>query len=587
MLRTHTCGELRKSHSNQTVTLCGWVDTRRDHGGLLFIDLRDRFGKTQLVFNPAEKAVHELAQKLRSEFVILARGVVKARPAGTENPKLPSGEIGVHVSELQILNEAETPAFEISDALNVSEEIRLKYRFLDIRRRPMIDRLRMRHEISNAVRNYLNQNGFLEVETPYLTKSTPEGARDYLVPARLAPGAFYALPQSPQLFKQMLMMSGVDRYFQLARCFRDEDLRADRQPEHTQIDLEMSFVTEEDIFRLIEGMFQAIFQNVLNQPIQTPFSRLSFKDAMNRFGSDKPDPRYTMELVELTPVFSTTQFKIFGQSLKAGGVVKGIKVEGKSFPRKDFDDLTEFVKGFGAKGLVWIRVTKAAQREIDSPIAKFLSPLEIEELIRQFSAKDGDTLFLVTDEWERACIILGELRKHLAEKINLPKKSGFHFLWVVDFPLLEWNEDEKRWQARHHPFTSPREADLAILEKEPGKVKARAYDLVLNGTEVGGGSIRIHSEKVQERMFHVLGITKKDQDLRFGFFLKALRYGTPPHGGIAVGLDRLAAMLLGLDSIRDVIAFPKTQKGTCLVSDAPSPVSEKQLKELHIKISAA
>ncbi len=584
MLRTHNCGELKKAHANQTVTLCGWVDTRRDHGGLLFVDLRDRFGKTQLVFHPEQKAVHDMAQKLRVEYVVLVRGEVKLRPHGTENSKLPTGEIEIDVQELHILSESETPPFEILNDLEVSEEIRLKYRFLDLRRKPVIERLKTRYQISLAARHYLDQHQFIEVETPYLTKSTPEGARDYLVPARLAPGSFYALPQSPQLFKQILMVSGVDRYFQLARCFRDEDLRADRQPEHTQIDLEMSFITEEDIFQLIEGMFSEIFQKVLRHSIQIPFMRLSFDEAMNRYGSDKPDIRFDMELQELSAIFSATQFKIFQDNLKSGGVIKGIKTSGKSFSRKDFDDLTEFAKGFGAKGLVWMKVGPAGQNPIESPVAKFLSPDETRKLIETFHAKDGDTLFLVSDPWEKACTILGELRKHLAAKIGIEKKSGFYFLWVVDFPLLEWNDEEKRWQARHHPFTSPKEEELKLLDSDPGKVKARAYDLVLNGTEVGGGSIRIHSDKTQQKMFEALGISKVEQELRFGFFLRALRFGAPPHGGIAIGLDRLSALLLGLDSIRDVIAFPKTQKGTCLLSDAPSPVSEKQLRELHLNV---
>lgn len=583
MLRTHHNGELRKNHSGQSVTLCGWVDTRRDHGGLLFVDLRDRWGKTQLVFNPSAKNVHEVAQKLRSEFVIQVTGTVVPRPAGTENPKLATGEIEIHVSELKVLSESETPPFEISDNLDVSEDIRLKYRFLDIRRKSMIERLATRYRIAMTVRNYLDRKGFIEFETPYLTKSTPEGARDYLVPVRLSPGTFYALPQSPQLFKQMLMVAGTERYFQLARCFRDEDLRADRQPEHTQIDLEMSFISEEDIYELIEGMFADVFKEVVHQDLKTPFLRMSFEEVMNRYGSDKPDLRFDMQLADLTSVFAKTGFKVFQESLARKAVIKGLKVSGKTFSRKELDDLTDFAKSFGAKGLVWGKVKEGGDL-FESPVAKFLSAEEIRSMTQVFQAKEGDTLFLVTDDWERACTILGELRKKLAVSAGGAKKEGFHFLWVTDFPLLEWNDEEKRWQARHHPFTSPKESELELLNSDPGKVRARAYDLVLNGTEVGGGSIRIHREKVQEAMFKVLGMSKEEAESRFGFFLRALKFGAPPHGGIAIGLDRLSAMLLGLDSIRDVIAFPKTQKGACLVSEAPSPVSEKQLRELHIRL---
>ena len=587
MLRTHTCGELRKNLCGQSVTLCGWVDTRRDHGGLIFIDLRDRWGKTQLVFNPKTHAeTHRAAEKLRSEYVIQTRGKISPRPAGTVNPKLATGEIEVLVEELAIFNESQTPPFEITEHVDISEDIRLKYRYLDIRRRPMLDRLLTRYHISRVVRDYLGQQGFAEIETPNLTKSTPEGSRDYLVPARLAPGSFYALPQSPQLFKQILMISGIDRYFQLARCFRDEDLRADRQPEHTQIDIEMSFISEEDIVQLIEGMLKRIFEEVLQQSLQIPFLRMSFEDAMNRYGTDKPDLRYQMLIRDASAIFQTTQFKVIGDGLKQGHVVKGIGVAGKSFSRSEFDELTEFAKSFGAKGLIWIKIKNANGREVESPIAKFLSPDEISGLIKTFELKDGDTLFLVSGAWEPACIILGELRKHLAARLQLIPKNEFRFLWVTNFPLLEWSEDEKRWQARHHPFTSPKEADLELLERDPGHVQSRAYDVVLNGTEIGGGSIRIHSEKVQQKMFQILGIAREDAEIKFGFLLKALKFGAPPHGGIAVGLDRLTTMLLGLDSIRDVIAFPKTQKGTCPMTEAPSPVTEKQLKELNLKVLA-
>lgn len=585
MLRTHRAGEIRKSHVSQSVTLCGWVDTRRDHGGLLFIDLRDRWGKAQVVFNPKTHAkVAELAQKLRTEFVISVTGKVSPRPPGTENPKLPTGEVEVVAEELVILNESLTPPFEILEQTDVSEDIRLKYRYLDIRRKPMLEQLTVRHKISNTARAYLNQNEFLEVETPYLTKSTPEGARDFLVPARLMPGTFYALPQSPQLFKQILMVGGVDRYYQLARCFRDEDLRADRQPEHTQIDIEMSFISEEDIYDLIEGMFEKVFQDILNIKVKRPFLKLSFDDALNKYGSDKPDLRYELFINDASKVFEKTGFNVFKKGLEQGAVIKGVKVSDKNFSRKELDDLTEFAKSAGAKGLAWLKVKNAGSGELESPIAKFLTPDEAKSLVQTFQLKDGDTLFLMCEPWELCCNILGELRKKLANLLNLIPKGEFKLLWVTDFPLLEWNDEEKRWQARHHPFTSPKAADLKLLDSEPGKAKARAYDLVLNGTEVGGGSIRIHSEAAQEKMFSILGIKKEDAEVKFGFLLKALKFGAPPHGGIAIGLDRLTALLLGLDSIRETIAFPKTQKGTCPMTDAPSQVTDKQLKEVRIKV---
>lgn len=583
MLRTLRAGEIRKSHVGQSVTLCGWVDTRRDHGGLLFIDLRDRWGRSQVVFNPKTHAkTAELAQKLRAEFVISVTGKVSPRPHGTENPKLPTGEVEVIAEELVILNESMTPPFEILDQTEVSEDIRLKYRYLDIRRKPMLHQLTTRHKISNTARAYLNEKEFMEVETPYLTKSTPEGARDFLVPARLMPGTFYALPQSPQLFKQILMVAGIDRYYQLARCFRDEDLRADRQPEHTQIDIEMSFITEDDIYDLIEGMFVKIFQEILNIKVSRPFMKLSFDDAMNKYGSDKPDLRYDLFIEDASKVFANTGFNVFKKGLEQGSVIKGIKVSNKNFTRKELDDLTEYAKSAGAKGLAWLKVKGAA--ELESPIAKFLTPDEIKALVQTFQLKDGDTLFLMCEPWEACCNILGELRKKLAGLLNLIQKGEFKLLWVTDFPLLEWNEEEKRWQAKHHPFTSPKITDLKMLDSDPGKVKARAYDLVLNGTEVGGGSIRIHSEEVQEKMFSILGIKKADAEVKFGFLLKALKFGAPPHGGIAIGLDRLTALLLGLDSIRETIAFPKTQKGTCPMTDAPSAVTDKQLKEVRIKV---
>jgi aspartyl-tRNA synthetase len=584
MLRTHTCNELTEKNFGETVTLCGWVDTRRDHGNLIFVDLRDRWGRTQLVFDSEKNnSVHAEAEKLRSEFVLKVRGTVEKRPQGTVNPKLPTGAIEVKVLELEILNSSETPAFEISDTVDVAEDIRLKYRYLDLRRPSMLNRLIDRNRIVKIARDFLDECKFVEVETPMLTRSTPEGARDFLVPARLMPGHFYALPQSPQLFKQILMVSGLDRYYQLARCLRDEDLRADRQPEHTQIDMEMSFITEEDIFSVIEGLMGRIVKAISGVEIKTPFLRMSYDEAMNRFGSDKPDLRFELELVDVTAFAQTSGIRIFQDAIQKGGVVKGLKAFGKDFSRSELDELTVFAQQLGAKGLASLKV--AEENKLEGPIAKFFTPEQQKELIEKFTAKKGDTIFLIADEWVKTCTILGALRLTLAKQLNLVQKSAEpKLLWVVDFPLFAWNEEEKRLDAMHHPFTSPREADLPLLETEPLKAKARAYDLVMNGTEVGGGSIRIHREDVQKKIFQALGITKDEAEEKFGFLLRAFRFGAPPHGGIAIGLDRLCAMLLGVDSIRDVIAFPKTQKGTCLLTDAPGKVYPKQLKELNIQL---
>ncbi len=583
MLRTHTCGELNQKNLDQKITLCGWVDTRRDHGNLIFIDLRDRWGKTQLVFNPdTDKNIHASAEKLRSEFVVQVKGSVQKRPKGTENTKIATGQIEIKVDELQILNPSDTPPFEILDDLQVSEEHRLKYRYLDLRRPSMFNRMKDRHRVTKVARDYFDEKGFIEVETPMLTRSTPEGARDFLVPSRLEPGSFYALPQSPQLFKQILMVSGFDRYVQFARCLRDEDLRADRQPEHTQIDVEMSFVTEEDIMATIEGLLSRIIKAIRNVDVKTPFPRMTYQDAMNRFGSDKPDLRYRLEFMDVTKLLDGSQFKIFQEVIKQNGVIKGIKVSEKNFSRGDFDELTSYVQGFGAKGLVWFKVLDSS---LESPVAKFLNEDQQKKLRDQFQAKTGDTLFLIADQWAAACTALGALRTKLASTLGLTAKSQeFNLSWVIDFPLFTWNEEEKHVDAVHHPFTAPQDADLAYLEKEPLKVKARAYDIILNGTEVGGGSIRIHQETVQKKVFSILGITDSEAQEKFGFLLKALRFGAPPHGGIAIGLDRLCALLAGQDSIREVIAFPKTQRGTCPLTDAPSKVYPKQLKELYLNI---
>ena len=583
MLRTHTCGELTDKNINQNVILCGWVDTRRDHGNLIFIDLRDRWGKTQLVFNPeSARDVHSSAEKLRAEFVVQVKGTVQRRPQGTENTKIATGQIEIKVEGLQILNLSDTPPFEILDDLEVSEELRLKYRYLDLRRPSMFAHLIDRHRITKVARDYFDENRFIEVETPMLTRSTPEGARDFLVPSRLDPGSFYALPQSPQLFKQILMVSGFDRYVQFARCLRDEDLRADRQPEHTQIDVEMSFVTEEDIMSTIEGLLSRIIKAIRKVEVKTPFPRITYQDAMNRFGSDKPDLRYGLEFLDLTKLLEGSQFKIFQEVIKNNGVIKGLKVTDHNFSRGDFDELTTYVQGFGAKGLVWFKVTASS---LESPVAKFLSANQQKKLTDQFQAKAGDTLFLIADQWLAACTALGALRTKLSSVLKLTDGSKeLNLSWVIDFPLFSWNEEEKCVDAVHHPFTSPQEADLVHLEKEPLKVRARAYDIILNGTEVGGGSIRIHQETVQKKVFQILGITDVEAEEKFGFLLKALRFGAPPHGGIAIGLDRLCALLAGKDSIREVIAFPKTQRGTCPLTDAPSKVYPKQLKELHLSV---
>ena len=584
MLRTHTCGELTEKNINQNATLCGWVDTRRDHGNLIFIDLRDRWGKTQLVFNSEiARNIHSGAEKLRSEFVVQIKGIVQKRPKGTENPKISTGQIEIKVEDLQILNPSDPPPFEILDDLQVSEELRLKYRYLDLRRPSMFSQMKDRHRVTKVARDYFDENHFVEVETPMLTRSTPEGARDFLVPSRLDPGSFYALPQSPQLFKQILMISGFDRYVQFARCLRDEDLRADRQPEHTQIDVEMSFVSEEDIMSIIEGLISRIIKAIRNVDVKTPFPRIPYHDAMNRYGSDKPDLRYGLEFLDITSLMDGSGFKIFQEVIKQKGVIRGIKVSDHHFSRSDFDELTAYVHGFGAEGLVWFKVSESS---MESPVAKFLNEDQQKRMKDQFQAKAGDTLFLIADQWLSACAALGALRTKLAGTLKLTEHSEeFNLSWVVDFPLFQWNEEEKTIDAVHHPFTAPQEADMVHLEKEPLKVKARAYDLVLNGTEVGGGSIRIHQETVQKKVFQILGITNAEAEEKFGFLLKALRFGAPPHGGIAIGLDRLCAILAGKDSIREVIAFPKTQRGTCPLTDAPSKVYPKQLKELHLNLN--
>lgn len=581
--RTNTLGELNKSNIGGEVTVSGWVSKRRDHGGLIFVDLRDRFGMTQIVFNPEKgKELHKEAEKIRLEYVLQVKGKVIPRPAGTENTKIPTGEIEVEALELKILNASEQSPFEISEDSFVSDDVRLKYRFLDLRRKVMQRNLKFRYDVSRLARTYFDDQGFMEVETPVLTKSTPEGARDYLVPARLSPGDFYALPQSPQLFKQLLMVSGIDRYYQLARCFRDEDLRADRQPEHTQIDVEMSFVSEENIITLIEGLLTLVFKNLLNVDLKKPFRRISYNDAMNRYGSDKPDLRYSLEMTDVTELFKDTGFKVFQDVIQAKGAIKALAVSGGAqFSRKDMDDMTEHVKGFGAKGLVWMK--RSASGEWESPVAKFFTPDTLEKITQTLNVKNGDAVFMVASDWRTTCFSLGALRSYLANKLKLIPEGKFELCWVVDFPMFEYSDEEKRLMALHHPFTAPKDEDIPKLKTDPASVCAKAYDIVLNGTEIGGGSIRIHDRGVQSQVFECLGIGEAEAQEKFGFLLKALSFGAPPHGGIAIGLDRLCAVLLGLESIRDVIAFPKTQKGTCLMTEAPGKVSPKQLKELHLK----
>lgn len=585
MLRTHTCCELKENDIGKTVKLCGWVGSRRDHGNLIFIDLRDGYGITQIVFDSkTHPAVHKEAEGLRGEFVVRVEGTVESRPEGTNNDKIPTGRIEVRVQVLEILNRSLTPPFEITDNITVSEETRLKYRYLDIRRPSMQKNLRLRHKICKLARDYFDDRNFVEIETPILTKSTPEGARDYLVPSRLNPGMFYALPQSPQLFKQLLMVSSLDRYFQIAKCFRDEDLRADRQPEFTQFDIEMSFPTEEDIFELSEGLMKKVFKGAIGFDLKTPFPRLKYSEAMARFGTDKPDTRFALELVEITNLVRVSQFKIFNDVIKKGGKIIGINAKGcGSYSRGQVDELIEFVKTYGAKGLANFRVENGA---LVSQIDKFFGKDELTAVKNVLQGQDGDMIFIVADNEKIAYDSMAALRKLLGQKLKLIDESKFSFLWVVDFPLFKYNDEEKRWESEHHPFTSCHTDDLALLEKgkDLHSIRSRSYDLVINGTEIGSGSIRIHDRKMQELIFKTIGISDEEAKLRFGFLLDAFKYGAPPHGGVAFGLDRLMTFFTGSESIRDVIAFPKTQKAFCPMTNAPSPVDERQLNELNIKI---
>lgn len=587
MLRTHTCGELNEKNVGQEVTLAGWVDTTRDHGGLAFIDLRDRYGKTQLVLATNAK----WSVSLHSEDCIRVTGKVQARPKGTENPKLTTGLVEVSIENMEILNTCEPLPFEVTKSQETNEELRMQYRYLDLRNPAVQKNLFMRHRIYQIIRNALDKKNFIEVETPILTKSTPEGARDYLVPSRVNPGEFFALPQSPQLFKQILMVSGFDRYFQIAKCFRDEDLRADRQPEFTQLDIEMSFLAENDLFTIVEDVLKDILKGVKGIDLKTPFPRLTYQEAMEKYGSDKPDLRFGLEIEDVTEVVKNSEFKIFKETAaKSGNAVLGICLPKVKASRNDIDMLTDFAKSEGALGLAYFKVERSG---LESPIAKFFKREVLEELKKRFNAEPDSLIMFVADERRKAQKVLGAIRLHVKKADRYFKDSPtsvadeFHFSWVLDFPLFKYNEEEKRWESEHHPFTSPNIEDWEKYKKktlEPEKVRSRAYDLVLNGNEIASGSIRIYNEGLQKEIFEAIGINEKEAQLRFGFLLRAFKFSAPPHGGIALGIDRVLTILLGLDSIREVIAFPKNQKAVCPMTDAPSPVNEKQLKELNIKI---
>jgi aspartyl-tRNA synthetase len=595
MKRTHHCNELRPDHIGQTVTLAGWVHSRRDLGGLIFIDIRDREGRTQSVFDPSDlpKELFDRAAALRSECVIQITGVVRARPQGTSNSKIVTGEIEIGVKSLEVLNIAEVLPFPVDDpevSSKVNEELRLQYRYLDLRRPEMARNLKLRSKVAIATRSFMDEQGFLEVETPTLFKSTPEGAREFLVPNRRDPGTFYALPQSPQQFKQILMVAGVEKYFQLARCYRDEDLRADRQPEFTQVDIEMSFIDREDIYALIEGLLKRVWKTALNMEIPTPFKRISFEEALNRYGIDKPDTRFGMELADFTEEFKASTFKVFSGAIANGGVVKALNARGLADATQgQIETMTEYAKSFGAKGLAFIKVEKG---EWKSPIVKFFNDAEKAALTKKLDIQEGDLILFAADQWLTACEILGKIRLYCADvlktsgRLSIPADK-FNFLWVVDFPLLSFDKEQNRWYSSHHPFTSPVAEDVPLLKTEPKKVRGQHYDIVVNGVELGGGSIRIHQPEVQKTIFEdVLQIPPDMVKARFGYMLEAFKYGAPPHGGIALGFDRMIAILCGTPSIRDVIAFPKTAKGVDLMTDSPAPVEPKQLRDLHLELKA-
>ena len=585
-MRTHYCGLVDETLTDQEVTLCGWVNRRRDHGGVIFVDLRDREGLVQVVFDPDRAEVFSTAERIRNEYVLRVRGRVRTRPEGTVNTDLKSGQIEVLGLELEVLNAAETPPFQLDDD-DVNEESRLKYRYVDLRRPAMQQRMQMRARVSRTLRRFLEENGFLDIETPMLTKATPEGARDYLVPSRTHPGEFFALPQSPQIFKQLLMMGGMDRYYQIVRCFRDEDLRADRQPEFTQLDIETTFMDEEGIMGLMEEMVRELFAQVLEVPLPTTFPRMTYAEAMQRYGSDKPDLRIPLELTELTDIMKAVDFKVFsGPANDPQGRIAALHVpRGGELSRKEIDDYTGFVGRYGAKGLAWIKVNdKAAGREgLQSPIVKFFPDEVIDEILRRTGAEDGDIIFFGADRARVVNEALGALRVRVGHDLGLVE-HGWRPLWVIDFPMFEYDEKDGRWVALHHPFTAPSVDDPAALHDNPGQVLSRAYDMVLNGTEVGGGSVRIHRPEMQREVFKLLGISDEDAELKFGFLINALKFGCPPHGGIAFGLDRLVMLMTGSSSIRDVMAFPKTQTAACPLTDAPAGVSEQQLRELNLRI---
>jgi aspartyl-tRNA synthetase len=584
-----TCNELRLSDVGSTATIKGWVNRRRDHGGLIFLDLRDRYGLTQVVASPQESPdAHKVAEGVRSEFVLSVTGLVQKRPAGTANPSLDTGEIELQATSIEILNPSKTPPFYINDEAPVDESLRLEYRYLDLRRPRMQRNLELRHKVIKFIRDYLDARDFVEIETPALVKSTPEGARDYVVPSRLYPGEFYALPQSPQQLKQLLMVAGMDRYYQIVRCFRDEDLRADRQPEFTQLDLEMSFVDQSDVLRLMEGLYTGLFESLSSKRIQQkPFPRLTYADSMLRYGNDKPDLRFGMEIRDVTDIVAASEFGVFAKAAESGGVVRGIVAPGQAdMTRSQIDQLTEFCRTFGAKGLVWIGLQAGDEQGISlrSPIAKFLNPVEIERLVERFEASPGDLLLLIADQESIAANVLGRLRGHLGRELGLIDESVWAFCWIVEFPMYEWDDDNDRWEAMHHPFTSPMDEDVALLATNPGAVRAKSYEVVVDGLELGSGSIRIHQREVQNKIFEIMGYDAQEIDHRFGHMLRAFEYGAPPHGGMAPGIDRTVMILADEDTIREVIAFPKNQGSQDLMMGAPSPVDAHQLSDLHIRV---